>query len=90
METAFSAFGLIRHMVEKGNPNSVTDAGVGCLALRACIRGAYLNVKVNASGLIDREFAESMLKKGGEIERISAEKEIEILKIVEKRLSPPK
>lgn len=90
METAFSAFRLIRQMVETGNPNSVTDAGVGCLALRACIRGAYLNVKVNALGLNDREFAESILKKGGDIERISAEKEVEILKIVENRLSPAK
>ena len=48
METSFSGFELIREMVVLGNPNSVADAGVGALALRACIRGAFLNVKVNA------------------------------------------
>ena len=56
METAYSGFGLIREMVEEGNPNSVTDAGVGALALRACIRGAFLNVRINASGLTDKDF----------------------------------
>ena len=56
METAFSGFELIREMVEKGNPNSITDAGVGALALRSCIRGAFLNVKINASGLDDKDF----------------------------------
>ena len=52
----------------KGNPNSVTDAAVGVLATRACIRGAYLNVRVNVSGLKDRVFAEKLIAEGGEIE----------------------
>ena len=56
METAFSGFELIKEMVENGNPNSVTDAGVGALALRSCIKGAFLNVKINASGLKDKDF----------------------------------
>ncbi len=49
-------------MVEKGNPTSVTDAGVGALALRTCIKGAFLNVRINASGLDDREFVKDLLK----------------------------
>ena len=55
-------------MVEKGNPNSVTDAGVGALALRACIKGAFLNVRINASGLNDKDFTEKIISKGEDIE----------------------
>jgi glutamate formiminotransferase/formiminotetrahydrofolate cyclodeaminase len=79
METAFSGFGLIREMVDKGNPNSVTDAAVGALALRSCIRGAYLNVRVNAIGLDDREFVQDILNKGEIIELNSTKEEEDIL-----------
>jgi len=68
METAFSAYGLVRDMVEEGNPNSVTDAGVGALALRACIKGAYFNVKINSSDLEDKEFVKEILAKGCDID----------------------
>ena len=79
METANSGFGLIREMVEKGNPNSVTDAAVGALALRTCIRGAYLNVKVNSTSLNDKEFVLDILSKGKVIELNSAKEEEDIL-----------
>jgi len=68
MEIAFSGFELISEMVEKGNPNSVSDAGVGALALRSCVRGAFMNVKINASGLKDKFFANDIISKGEEIE----------------------
>jgi glutamate formiminotransferase/formiminotetrahydrofolate cyclodeaminase len=61
METAFSGFELIREMVEKGNPNSITDAGVGALALRSCIMGTFLNVKINAAGLQDKDFVKRII-----------------------------
>jgi glutamate formiminotransferase/formiminotetrahydrofolate cyclodeaminase len=83
METASSGFGLIRAMIEIGNPNSVTDAAVGALALRSCIRGAFLNVKINASGLGDREFANDLLMQGRKIESQAIDEEESILKIVE-------
>jgi glutamate formiminotransferase/formiminotetrahydrofolate cyclodeaminase len=83
METAFSGFGLIREMVEKGNPKSVTDAAVGALAIRSCIRGAFLNVKINASGLGDREFVRELLKKGQRIESEAIDTEEDILKKTE-------
>ena len=67
MEIAFSGFELISEMVEKGNPNSVSDAGVGALALRLCIEGAFLNVKINASGLKDKIFMNDIISKGEEI-----------------------
>jgi glutamate formiminotransferase/formiminotetrahydrofolate cyclodeaminase len=67
METAYSGFDLIRNMVEKGNPSSVSDAAVGSLALLAAINGAFLNVKINSSGVEDKEFISSVLIKGNEI-----------------------
>jgi glutamate formiminotransferase/formiminotetrahydrofolate cyclodeaminase len=86
METAFSGFGLIREMVEKGNPNSITDAGVGALALRSCIKGAFLNVKINAKGLNDKAFAADIISKAAVIEAKAVEEEISILKLVDSRL----
>jgi len=89
METAFPAFRLIREMVEKGNPNSVTDAAVGALAIRSCIRGAFLNVRINASGLDDKEFVRELLEKGQSIESEAIREEESILaktdEIVRKR-----
>jgi len=82
METAFSGFELIREMVEKGNPNSITDAGVGALALRSCIKGAFLNVKINASGLHDKRFAETIITRGEDIEEKAVASEEEILIII--------
>lgn len=82
METAFKAYGLVRAMVEKGNPNSITDAGVGALALRACISGAYLNVMINIKGLEINEFSEAITAKAGEIEEKSQAEAENILKIV--------
>ena len=83
METAFSGFELVREMVEKGNPNSVTDAAVGALALRTCIRGAYLNVRINAASLDDKDFVREITEKGCEIETKAALEESAILKLVD-------
>lgn len=86
METAFSGFGLIKEMVEKGNPNSITDAGVGALALRACVMGAFLNVKINASGLHDKDFVNTIISKGMELEAKTITEELEILKIINSKI----
>ena len=83
METAFSGFGLIKEMVRKGNPNSVTDAAVGALAIRSCIRGAFMNVRINASGLEDKEFVSEIVKKGQTIESEAIREEEDILKKAE-------
>ena len=84
MEAAFSGFGLIREMVIKGNPISATDAAVGALAIRSCIRGAFLNVRINAAGLDDKEFVKELLKKGQVIESEALSEEEAILKKTEK------
>lgn len=86
MQRSFDAFEVIKAMAVEGNPNSVSDAGVGALCARSAVMGAYLNVKINASGLKDREFADSMLALGAEIERRTIEAEAEIMKIVNAKI----
>ena len=55
METAFRAYDLLAEMAEKGNPASISDVGVGLLAVRACIEGAGMNVRINLAGLKDEK-----------------------------------
>jgi glutamate formiminotransferase/formiminotetrahydrofolate cyclodeaminase len=57
MKVAFSSIEILKYMVEHGNPNSITDAGVGLLCIKTAVRGAYFNVMVNAKGLKDKETA---------------------------------
>jgi glutamate formiminotransferase/formiminotetrahydrofolate cyclodeaminase len=86
MEIAFAGFELINEMVEIGNPNSISDAGVGALAIRSCIRGAFLNVKINASGLNDKDFVTSVISRGEDIESKAIIAEEEILKKVNSKI----
>jgi glutamate formiminotransferase / formiminotetrahydrofolate cyclodeaminase len=64
MELSLESMTTIKAMAEIGNPNSVTDAGVGALCARTAVLGAFLNVKVNAGGLDDKTFANSMVQRG--------------------------
>jgi glutamate formiminotransferase/formiminotetrahydrofolate cyclodeaminase len=75
MEKAFESMEIIAAMVEKGNPNSVTDAAVGMLCARTAISGAFLNVKVNCKGFEDQSFVNEILSKGNEIESKALELE---------------
>lgn len=84
METALPGFTLIREMVEKGNPNSVTDAAVGALALRSCIRGAFLNVRINSIGLDDKEFVNDIISRGKTIEEQAIREEESILRLTDR------
>jgi glutamate formiminotransferase/formiminotetrahydrofolate cyclodeaminase len=86
MERALESFEIIRAMAEIGNPNSVSDAGVGALCARSAVRGAFLNVKINAAGLKDRAFAAGIVSRGSEIEQRAAGLEAEILAIVNKKI----
>lgn len=79
MEVAFSAFEVVEAMVNDGNPASVSDAGVGAMCCRSAVMGAFLNVKINAAGIKDREFADKMVKAGAEIEAKAMQKEAELL-----------
>jgi glutamate formiminotransferase/formiminotetrahydrofolate cyclodeaminase len=82
MQRAFDSFELIKTMAETGNPNSVSDAGVGALCIRSAVMGAFLNVKINAAELEDIEFANRVLGEGREIEAAAMHFEEEILNIV--------
>jgi glutamate formiminotransferase/formiminotetrahydrofolate cyclodeaminase len=73
---------VIKAMAEIGNPNSVTDAGVGALCARSAVMGAFLNVKINAAGLTDKAFAEKLISEGNVLEGKTNALEAEILKIV--------
>lgn len=86
MERTMDAFAIIKAMAENGNPNSVSDAGVGALCARSAVMGAYLNVKINAAGLKDRTYAEEMLAEGAEIEQKAILLEAEILSIVNRKI----
>jgi glutamate formiminotransferase/formiminotetrahydrofolate cyclodeaminase len=86
MEVAYEAYELIEEMVKEGNPNSMTDAGVGALAVRSCIKGAYLNVCVNSGGLEDRKFGDDIKAKAAEINARSEKKEKDIVDKVLDRL----
>jgi glutamate formiminotransferase / formiminotetrahydrofolate cyclodeaminase len=87
MQKAFESMEIIKAMVETGNPNSVTDAGVGALCARSAVMGAFLNVKVNAAGLKDKNFVKDILKKGNEIEEGAKKLESELLAMVNSKIS---
>lgn len=82
MEAAFGTYPLLEAMASKGNPNSVSDAGVGALAADAAVHGAYLNVRINAAGLKDREAAERLTAKAKEIAEQSSANKDRIIAIV--------
>jgi len=86
LETAYKSMEVMKAMAETGNPNSVTDAGVGALCARAAIRGALLNVKINASGLDDKEFGAEIVSKGQQIAVKAAALEEEIMNLVESKI----
>jgi glutamate formiminotransferase/formiminotetrahydrofolate cyclodeaminase len=86
MKRSFESFALIQQMAENGNPNSVSDAGVGALCTRAAVYGAYLNVIINASGLSDQNFGAKKIEEARNILNAAIEKEKEILKITEAKI----
>ncbi len=74
MKASYKVFALCREMVATGNPNSVSDAGVGALAARAAVLGAGMNVKINAASLNDRAKAETLIAEAEAlIEKANAE-----------------
>lgn len=86
MQTGLEAMEVVKAMAETGNPNSVSDAGVGALALRSGVLGAWLNVKINAGGLKDENFKREVLEKGTRIAEQVKEMEAEIIRIVEGKI----
>ena len=87
MKAAYKVFDVVRAMAQEGNPNSVSDAGVGALAARSAVMGACLNVKINAAGLKDRATADALVNEANEIQALAQQAEKEILAIVEDKIN---
>jgi glutamate formiminotransferase/formiminotetrahydrofolate cyclodeaminase len=78
METSFKAYQLLGEMAEKGNPASISDVGVGTLAVHACIEGAAMNVRINLAGLKDEALRSSLREK---MQRVASESEAEFNRV---------
>ena len=86
MQTALASMELIEAMVMHGNPNSITDAGVGALAARAAVMGAFMNVRANARSLTDRTFAADIIAQGRAIQAQAIAIEQSIVALVDSKI----
>ena len=87
MKAASEVFPLVRAMALEGNPNSISDAGVGALAARAAVLGAWLNVKINAASLNDRSAAQALVSEADALAAKAQEDEKEIMETINAKLS---
>lgn len=87
MRTAAEVFETLRYVAEEGNPASASDAGVGAIAARAAIRGAELNVRINAAGLDDKDTAASLCAEAAKLLAFAENEEREILEIVNSKIN---
>ena len=86
MEVSIKSMEVIKAMAEVGNPNSVTDAGVGALCARTAVIGAFMNVKINASGYNDKAYVKDIIAKGEKIEQEAIAIETAVIKIVNDKI----
>ena len=86
MQTVYDSMEVIKAMVINGNPNSVTDAGVGALCARSAVMGAFMNVRINAVDYKDKTFTEDMISRGTVIQNNTIALESEILKLVNEKI----
>ena len=86
MNLAYESMAIIKAMAEVGNPNSISDAGVGALCARSAVIGAFMNVRINASSYNDKNFVADIVAKGKDIEQKTIALEAEILKIVNEKI----
>jgi glutamate formiminotransferase / formiminotetrahydrofolate cyclodeaminase len=86
MQTAYDSLEMLGAMIEKGNQNSITDAGVGVLCVKTAVRGAYFNVLINAKGLKDQVFAQEITQKAKALLAKNHQESDRILALVESAL----
>jgi glutamate formiminotransferase/formiminotetrahydrofolate cyclodeaminase len=86
MELSHQSLEIIQAMAEIGNPNSVSDAGVGALCARSAVMGAFMNVRINAAGYEDKKYVDEIVARGKAIEIKTIAKEAEILKVVNAKI----
>ena len=82
MEASLKALPIALEMAKNGNPASASDSGVAALAALAAIRGAELNVRINASGLKDKKPAEPLISRAAEIVKEATALQDEVLEVV--------
>ena len=86
MKAASKVFDIVEAMAAEGNPNWVSDAGVGALAARSAVLGACLNVKINAAGLKDRAAADALVAEAEALAAEARRREKEVLALVESKI----
>jgi len=86
MQISYNSMEVIKAMAETGNPNSVSDAGVGALCARTAVSAAFMNVRINASGFDDKTFVDEILTKAREIEEKAKQIEAEIVEVVNSKI----
>lgn len=86
MNLAYESMNVIKAMAEVGNPNSISDAGVGALCARSAVMGAFMNVRINASSYSDKDFVADIVAKGAAIEQKTIALEQEIVKMVNEKI----
>ncbi|MCL2840981.1 MAG: cyclodeaminase/cyclohydrolase family protein [Defluviitaleaceae bacterium] len=64
MQTCFDALKITEQAIGKSNVNAASDLGVSALNLGAGVKGAWLNVKINLSGIKDEAFVNEYTQKG--------------------------
>jgi glutamate formiminotransferase/formiminotetrahydrofolate cyclodeaminase len=87
MQTSYESINVMRAMAENGNPNSVSDAGVGALCALTAVEGAYLNVKINAAGIEDKAFTSSLISKADKVLAQTRQCRDAIMEVVEQKIS---
>jgi glutamate formiminotransferase/formiminotetrahydrofolate cyclodeaminase len=86
METAYKSMEVMQAMIANGMQTSLSDSAVGILCARTAVLGAFLNVKINAKDLKDRNYAEKMIAKGNDIQQKTLALEKELLETVNGKL----
>jgi len=86
MKVCYESMEVTQAMAEKGNPNSITDAGVGALCARTGVMGAFMNVKINCAEHPDKEYVTRILEEGRKIQAMAMDKEDEVRALVEKKI----
>ena len=86
MKTAAAVLPILKEMAVNGNPNSVSDAGVGALCASAAVSGAFMNVRINAAGFDDKTYVEKVIAEGKAIEQHAKLLEAEIVKVVNEKI----
>ena len=86
MEVCYQSFEIIEAMANIGNPNSVTDAGVGALCARTAVLGAGMNVRINTGDLEDKEYVAKVLSRVEELSKLANEAEKRITDVVSSKI----